>query len=232
MIHAAPDLSKIFPWGRTAAEYERMFALGEREKKMKILGCGDGPASFNVEWTRLGRAVVSVDPVYIHPAGAIAQRIDESAPQIMANMRANLDAFIWDEIGSPEELEARRCGAMSLFIEDFAAGRGEGRYVAGKLPSLPFEPSSFDLALVSHLLFLYSEVLDWQFHADAIKNLVSIASEVRIFPLLTMNGAPSPHLECLLQWAGREGLNCEITNVDYEFQRDGNRMLRITNKRD
>jgi hypothetical protein len=46
---ATMKLSEIVPWGRSLAEYQLMFALAEIDLPQKILGCGDGPVSFNFE---------------------------------------------------------------------------------------------------------------------------------------------------------------------------------------
>ena len=43
-------------------EYRRMFRLTEGDLRQRILGCADGPASFNVEASALGVRVVSADP--------------------------------------------------------------------------------------------------------------------------------------------------------------------------
>jgi hypothetical protein len=43
-----PDIK---PWGRSFDEYVRMFSLTHADIKRQILGCGDGPASFNAELT-------------------------------------------------------------------------------------------------------------------------------------------------------------------------------------
>ena len=58
------SLDQVSPWGRSFAEYQRMFALTQKDLKMRILGCPDGPASFNAEATKHGSEVVSVDPIY------------------------------------------------------------------------------------------------------------------------------------------------------------------------
>ena len=42
-------LNDIVPWGRTMDEYQRMFGLSASGMAGGILGCGDGPASFNAE---------------------------------------------------------------------------------------------------------------------------------------------------------------------------------------
>ena len=54
----------------------------------------------------------------------------------------------------------------------------------GALPDLPFDDGAFDLALSSHLLFLYSEQFDLGFHVRALEEMLRVAAEVRVFPLL------------------------------------------------
>ena len=50
--------------GRSYDEYVRMFALSEADLAGRLLGCGNGPASFDSEATRRGGRVVSCDPPY------------------------------------------------------------------------------------------------------------------------------------------------------------------------
>ena len=59
-----------------------MFALGSDDLALRILGCGDGPASFNAEATRRGVAVVSCDPLYQWEAVQIRERIAITYDQI------------------------------------------------------------------------------------------------------------------------------------------------------
>ena len=81
-------LSSVVPWGRSFDEYVRMFALTEGDLASSILGCGDGPASFNAEATRRGTRVVSCDPLYQFDAAPIRQRIDETATEVLAQAHA------------------------------------------------------------------------------------------------------------------------------------------------
>ena len=39
-------LEQVVPWGRSFDEYCNMFALSSDDLALRILGCGDGPASF------------------------------------------------------------------------------------------------------------------------------------------------------------------------------------------
>ncbi|HEY9657850.1 MAG TPA: SAM-dependent methyltransferase, partial [Allocoleopsis sp.] len=86
---------------------------------------------------------------------------------------------------------------------------------------------SYDLALCSHFLFLYSEHHDLNFHQAAIAEMLRVSQEVRIFPLLTLMLERSPHLDPILQTLHNQGYQVEIQRVPYEFQKRGNEMLRI-----
>ncbi len=239
-------LDNVVPWGRSHSEYLRMFDITIPELDLKILDSGGGPASFNAEMTRRcarGSAssvprghrkgynnVISCDPVYQFSADEIARRIQATYPVIVEGVKANQDQYVWQgEITSPTQLGQVRMAAMQQFLADFTEGKKSGRYVKAKLPVLPFNKKKFDLALCSHLLFLYSDQLDAAFHFHAILELCRVARAVRIFPLLDLSGEPSPHLSGTIMELRQQGYHVETRQVDYEFQRGGNQMLRIEN---
>jgi hypothetical protein len=64
------------PWGRPFEEYRRMFGLSDADLKLRIAGCGDGPASFNAEMFQRGCRVVSCDPIYKLSTMQIQERIN------------------------------------------------------------------------------------------------------------------------------------------------------------
>ena len=202
-----------------------MFSLSAGDLRGRILGCGDGPASFNAECTAGGGHVVSVDPIYAFDGAGIRRRFEDCIGGIFAQVRATMADWAWTTHPTPEALQATRVEAMELFLADYDAGRRAGRYIVGQLPALPLPPGTFDLALVSHLLLLYSRHLDEDFHVASCRELCRVASEVRIFPLLTLEHVPSPHLEPMRRRLGREGIDSAIRRVDYEVQRGGNEML-------
>ena len=222
-------LSSVVPWGRSFDEYRRMFALTDADLAGRILGCGDGPASFNAEATRRGTQVVSCDPLYQFSAAQIQQRIDETAPEVLEQARRNAHEFVWNEaIPDIDALKRMRMIAMSVFLDDYAQGRASGRYLDASLPSLPFADGAFGLALCSHFLFLYSQQRDEAFHLQSMRELGRVARDVRIFPLLALGGQPSPHLGAVREALTREGWQASIERVPYEFQRGGNEMLRVS----
>ncbi len=221
-------LNSIVPWGRNLSEYVDMFHLTEYEiTNNTILGCGDGPASFNAEVTALGGSVVSIDPTYQFTTEQIGSRIDEVAEEVMAEVRKKQEDFVWKNIANPEALYNMRMSAMQIFLADFMCEKEEGRYRYEMLPNLSFEKAQFDLALSSHFLFLYSEHLDEQFHKDAIDEMIRVAKEVRIFPLVTLSGEVSKHLAPMVDYLEAKNYSCTVFKTKYEFQKDGNEMLAI-----
>ncbi|WMW24001.1 SAM-dependent methyltransferase [Methanolobus sediminis] len=217
----------VVPWGRSFQEYVDMFSLTDKDLEKSILGCGDGPASFNCEMNRKGKSVVSVDPIYEQDRDSIQKRIDETYSEVLEQTMANQDKFIWKNISSVEELGSIRMNSMSQFLDDFEEGKKQGRYVSGVLPELPFADASFDLVLVSHLLFLYSEQLSFDFHVQAIDELLRVAGEVRIFPLVDLDSRKSIHLDEIIGHLVSQGYVVSEEKVNYEFQKGGNTMLRI-----
>lgn len=220
-------LEKIVPWGRSHDEYLNMFGLTEADRDLRILGCGDGPAAFNAEWTQRGGSIVSIDPLYVFDASQIESRIAESYETVMAQMRKNQSDYVWSTISSVEELGLARLSAMNTFLSDYETGRKRGRYIAGELPRLPFAGGAFDLALSSHFLFLYSTHLSAEFHLQALREMLRVAREVRVFPILTLDGKPSPHIIFIREALESDGFCVNVQRVLYEFQRGGNEMLVI-----
>jgi len=202
-----------------------MFGLSEDDLKKRVLGCGDGPASFNAEGTKRGSQITSCDPVYQFEAKEIRRRIDEVYPDIMAKMRQEVDSYIWDSRGNVEELGKVRMKAMSKLLYDFDLGCRQGRYITASLPSLPFPDSNFDLALCSHYLFLYSDHVDEAAHLASMRELCRVASEVRVFPVISLNGDVSKHLGSVMTALSADGIDVSLQAVSYRFQKGATEML-------
>lgn len=221
-------LKEIVPWGRNLSEYTDMFNLDTSMSELSILGCGDGPASFNAEATKRGWNVVSADPIYRFNKAELAARIEEVRKEVMIEVRKNRANYVWKNIASPDLLEAIRMNAMQEFLKDLENGTEQKRYIEASLPKLPFVDKQFDLALCSHFLFLYSTQFSEADHLASIKELCRVAKEVRIYPLLTVeNNVTSPHLARVMSYLTSTGLETELLPVPYEFQKGAKKMLRI-----
>jgi len=219
------ELSQIVPWGRSYQEYRDMFLLTDKDRARTILGCGDGPASFNAELSRAGGSVVSVDPIYRFGKEKIRQRIVEAYPQVLAQLSLNFSDYLWTKLGGVEELGRLRMQAMELFLADYEAGKKTGRYLAASLPALPFTDKAFDLALCSHYLFLYSAHIGLEQHAASVLELCRVAREVRIYPLVDLDGRRSRHLGPVQALLEESGMEVRLVPVDYRFQKGATEML-------
>ena len=220
------ELDQIIPWGRSKKEYMQMFNLSRDDlQRKKILGCGDGPSSFNAEASYDSANIVSVDPLYAYSRGEIMQRIDDVKEEVMEQVKAHADRFVWKNIPDIESLEIMRIEVMMEFLMDYDEGVEEGRYIAAELPKLPFKDDSFDLALSSHLLFLYSDHLDEAFHKASIDEMLRVSKEVRIFPLINLDNTPSPHIDPVTAYLHEKGYDVEIIKTGYEFQKGADEMM-------
>lgn len=116
--------------------------------------------------------------------------------------------------------------AMQTFLGDYEKGKKSGRYINASLPTLPFKNTEFEIALCSHYLFLYSEHVNQEQHILSMKELCRVASEVRVYPLLSIdNNQVSPHLEPVTAALKKSGFSASLVPVKYEFQKGATEML-------
>ena len=221
------ELDQVVPWGRSLEEYRQMFMLSNEELASRILGVGDGPASFNSEMKALGQTVVSIDPIYAFSKEQIELRIEKTYDTVIHQVKQKPDDFVWDFFSNPEHLGCYRLQRMRMFLQDFEMGRAQGRYLPWSLPKLYFDDGQFDFAVCSHLLFLYSDQLSLAFHRESVQELCRVSREVRIFPLLALDCRTSRHISPIQSFFRGTGFTVDICPVTYEFQKGGNAMMRI-----
>lgn len=220
------QLSGVVPWGRNMSEYRLMFQLEDKDMCKRIASFGDGPASFNCEASQLGYRVTSFDPVYQFPKEALQKRIDEVRITVLEQMRENMENYVWKRFRTVEELENTRMSAMKLFLSDYEMGKKEKRYICHALPDkLPFADDSFDIGLSSHFLLMYT-VLGYDFHIQAITEMLRVCREVRIFPIVDLDAEKTPMTEAVIEYF-RKRYPVEIRRTEYEFQKGDNKMLII-----
>ena len=220
------DLSSVVPWGRSLSEYKEMFLLSRDDLGKRILGCGDGPASFNAELTQSGGNVVSIDPLFQFNANQIRLRIDEVYPQVISQVSKNKGDYVWSKFSDVDALGKARMDAMRIFLSDYEVANDTGRYLNASLPELPFDDGEFELALCSHYLFLYSEHVNQAQHILSMKELCRVAQEVRVYPLLSIHtNQESIHLHPVMVELNARGIDVSLIEVVYEFQKGATKML-------
>lgn len=220
-------LQEVIPFGRSLDEYRHMFSLSSIDVDKKIIGIADGPASVNAELTAMGKHILSVDPLYNFSAREIEEQFKRVKDGVFEQIQTSKDNWVWSYHENLQSLKENRTWVMKKFAEDFDKGKLEKRYLIGELPHLNFKDDEFDLALCSHFLFLYSDHFTYEFHLQSVLEILRIAKEVRIFPLLTLALKKSTYVELIINELENKGYFVAREKVDYEMQKGGNEMLRI-----
>ncbi|NLE81745.1 MAG: class I SAM-dependent methyltransferase [Rhodococcus sp.] len=219
-------IGEVVITARSFEEYKAMFALSPDDLTKRILDCPGGAAGFTSEGNSRGGDVIACDVAYsLHTANELAATAEAETDRGNEYVRAHSHDYVWEFFADPDEHQHVRHRAVQGFAADIR--RNPNHYVAGRLPSLPFPDSSFDLVLSSHLLFSYADRLDHAFHLDAISELMRVTrDEARIFPLVPVGSSePYPQLDGLLEELDSRGITARIVSVDYEFQRGATHML-------
>ena len=75
---------------------------------------------------------------------------------------------------------------------------------------------------------MYADRLDYQFHITTLNELLRVTKEeIRIFPLVDLEGKRYKHLDKLISYLADNGCIVEEVKVPYEFQTNANSMLKI-----
>lgn len=219
-------LDSVVPWGRNLNEYTMMFKLGKEDLSKKIAGFGDGPASFNYEAKQKGYFVTSFDPIYQFSKSELQQRIEEVRVTVMQQMKENMNNYNWTSIKNLDELENVRMSAMRLFLSDYECGKSENRYICHTLPEkLPYEDNTFDIGLSSHFLLMYT-ALGYDFHIQAMTEMLRVCKEIRIFPIVDLDANKTDLITNVISYF-KKRYDTEICETHYEFQKGDNKLLII-----
>ena len=225
------NLENIAITGRTFEEYSSFFDLKIKDlKDKKVLDCPSGASSFVSTLKQNDIDVIGVDLLYEFDIESIETQGYKTIEKIYQDT-SWMDVYKMDFYKSKENHRNHRENALKAFVNDF----NKKDYIFTKLPNLPFENKEFDLALSSHLLFVYDNMLDYEFHKNSILEMLRVSKEVRIFPLVDFKNSKfgeeknfSPFLYQILDELSKD-FKCEIIKTDFEFQPIANFYLSIEN---
>jgi len=207
--------------GRGLPEYIDMFSLNPDELVGKsILDCAAGVSSFRSEMKRRGFDVTAIDPIYRKKPDELKSLAEES----FNRHRRFHGNFLRSIMVKGNSLEDYRKGVFTDFLRNYQ--EDPAGYIAGELPNLPFSDLQFDLVLSANLLFLYEEKMGYRFHVDAVREMLRVGKEVRIFPVTNIHRRRrSIYLEGIMEeFADHEIL---IQRVPYHEETGCNEMLII-----
>jgi hypothetical protein len=220
-------LDKVVLLGRTLEEYRHYFALDlEQLRGQAILDVAAGVSSFCAEARGLGLDVTAFDSIYEWTGDKIQRRCEPDLDHVTQAI-GSLKTYRWDFYQSPERLRRFREQAYRTFLSDYRTGRGT-RYVSGKLPALPFRDGQFDLSLVSYLLFVYEDQLDYEFHKRSLLEVLRVTrGETRCYPIVTFEARRCTYLERLKEDHDLRHFRFEEVRTEFEFLVNSNYYLRV-----
>ena len=221
------ELPVVSFFGRTLDEYCRFFALEPYKLRGRaVLDVAAGPSSFTAEAVARGIDAVAVDPQYDRAPEELSVQVRQDYQRMFAQMRAKPHLFRLKTFSSFAAAETDRRTAAQRFLTDYETNDRHGRYIRAALPLLPFLDGAFDLVLCAHLLFIYAQRFDFEWHVDACAELARVSSgEVRIHPVCGADGRPYAELDRLRSELGVRGVRSEIVPVNYEFFAGSTSML-------
>ncbi len=224
-----PDFGATLVSARSLAEYRALLDLPALEDltRLRVLDCPGGAASFGAELAAAGGSVVAVDPVYRLDRHELDTHVHGEAVRGNRYVREYPEGFTWNWFADPADHQVRRLAAVSRFLDDRSAV--PWRYVAAELPTLPFGDDAFDLALSSHLLFVYDDRLDLDTHVAACSELLRVAREVRVAPTASLAGGRSTLVEPVRQALRMAGCDVTTRRTSYRFQ-DGSDELVVVRR--
>lgn len=213
--------------GRTFDEYQKMFDLNEDElKNNTFLDCPSETCSFVSEAHQKGIPATACDIEYDKSFDHFQKQCDEEIEKIKLGFSGAEDLFDWSFYINLDRLLTYRKKAAMLFLEDYK--KRADYYVQRKLPILGFSDNQFDIVLSGHFLFLYADRLDFNFHLASILELIRVAKkEVRIYPLIALDGSSYTQMEQLLDTISAQGYQSRIKNIDFKFLKGSSQMLSI-----
>ena len=223
------QLERVVLLGRTFAEYCGYFLLEPGELRgMRVLDVAGGVSSFCAEANEAGIETTSFDPIYAMAPEEIASRAGPDLDKVIAGVRG-LRTYRWTTYRDPEHVRELRERAVTRFLEDFRAH--PERYRAGTLPNVPFGDREFDQTLVSYLLFAYERNFTYEFHLEAILEVMRVTKgEARIYPTVNFEAEPCAYIERLKVDPACAGMRFEIVPTEFEFLVGSNCFLRITHR--
>nr|WP_242403901.1 SAM-dependent methyltransferase [Paenibacillus pini] len=202
-----------------------MFNLEDRDVLGRaILDCPAGACSFTAVANAQGADVIAADIAYYFGIDELEEKGYRDIEHAMKHVEKSAALYHWSEFESVETLNQTRVQALTDCVRDMRLN--PDRYIAVKLPVLPFEDEQFEMTLSAHFLFMYNDKLDYAFHVQTLQELMRVTqNEIRIFPLVDQSGVKYDRLDELRTYVDRQGWDSVELKVDYEFQRNASSML-------
>lgn len=219
---------------RSYQEYVDMFQLTHPMLSAgPILDVAGGASSFTAEASARGFQAFAADPQYAEDSQVILDRGRREIRESTDKLRDLQAYYHWDYYGSLERHQQQRIASLEMFAKDYtneASCPPSNRYVAAKLPSLPYSDAQFQTVLCSHFLFLYEAQFDFQFHIDSVQELIRVCrpgGRVLIYPLASFRREPYAELAKLMSRLSTLGHTVELKDTPFRFLEGATEVLQV-----
>ncbi|MGG3924570.1 methyltransferase domain-containing protein [Metabacillus fastidiosus] len=214
---------------RAFGEYKEMFMLDEALlRKGPVLDVASGASSFTAELMKRGYDGQAVDPLYKLSLEEMSKHGEAELKLAAQKIRKNAHLFTWDTYETLEKHEKIREQSLCQFLASYKENRQ--LYKEAKLPSLPFNDHTFSLVLCNHFLFLYQDQFDYDFHLQAIEELVRVTKKggvIRIYPLVGFKNELYSQMDELIEVLRDKGFTASLEKTDFRFMPDAAHYLNI-----
>ena len=169
--------------------------------------------------------------MYTQPRDSLRQIGQADMEEVLRKCEARPELYNFDYMKNFGHVRDLRQDALSGFLNDYGAGRAQGRYVPGQLPALPFNDASFDIVLNNHYLFLYAEHFDYTTILESCREMARVCDlthggEVRIYPILGHNTRPYRHMQKLrIDLFREDGISAEVVEIPFQYLKGSNQMM-------
>ncbi len=203
-----------------------MFNLNPYDlRDASILDCAAGASSFTAIISELGVDIKALDMLYNKEPSYLKERCREHLNALVHALKEMENSFHWDFFKDLDDLKKIRMKTCSQFNQHYTKNRDY--YIMGDLTSIPFKENKFSLVLCSHLLFIYDHRLSYDFHRQAVEEMLRVSSgEVRIYPLVKHRAKKSEYVDRIRDDLDKNA-DILLEKVNYEFRRGAFEMMLI-----
>lgn len=224
------SINEICGLGYSVDDYKKMFDLSDDDLNRNILDYRSGANVFCQEIYNQNKSEASIikacDPIYQMNITDLKKLAKASIDKLNQEYKANKSKFTLNTADFEKFIE-QRINNINIFFSEFEVNKNNNLYTLDSLPSLSFEDEKFDLALVNYYFFSYSEILGLDYIVAGLKELIRVANEVRIFPLVNHSGEYSDAVPMVLGKLQENDLGAEIKEVEFGLWQSENAMMKV-----
>lgn len=220
------EVEVIPGWIYGLNEYEQIFDLKPEDYEKTILDFPGSISSFNADAHLKGAHITSSDAIYRLNIEEMRDYANNLFEMNAAYLKKHANKILKEGDQALDSIFAMWERNKLHFLQDYAAGKRQGRYESVLMPELPYVNHQFQLALCSDYVFCRHAQNSCR-PEQVVFELCRVSEELRIFPLLTEKGEISEWLGPVMLELQNNNYGIEIREVSFKNLIGANAMLRV-----